>query len=269
MALALVFAAAWYAYEVKVARPAASWMGVPQVTREGMENWTRIFRNKAYMVGYSEYRANPLWVCYKVTAKPKHYKGGKRPARFSADWRSIRHIDHDDYRATGFNRGHMAPNYIIASRYGRAAQKETFLMTNISPQTPRLNQKLWQRLEEVVADYFSAKWKTLWVYTGPIFSQNSRELKNTGIDIPVAFYKIIVRPHKYLDKTRILAFIMPQKVKGNESLMDFVVSVDEVEYRTGIDFFWRLPDDIEEHLEKIKKPRYWGLAKVAKKASRY
>jgi endonuclease G len=33
--------------------------------------------------------------------------------------------------------------------HGRYGQADSFLMTNISPQRPKLNQQLWQRLEEV------------------------------------------------------------------------------------------------------------------------
>ena len=42
---------------------------------------------------------------------------------------------------------------------------------------------------------------------------------------------------------------MPQKVKGNESLADFVVSIDKIEELTGLDFFHELDDKIEDKLE--------------------
>ena len=87
----------------------------------------------------------------------------------------------------------MAPNHAIALLYGKEAQEETFLMTNITPQRASLNQKLWQRLEEMELESFAPKFKTLWVYTGPLFDLKITHLKSSYfVDIPNAFYKIYV-----------------------------------------------------------------------------
>jgi hypothetical protein len=36
--------------------------------------------------------------------------------------------------------------------YGPKAQLETFLMSNVVPQRPNLNQKMWEQLEEIEID---------------------------------------------------------------------------------------------------------------------
>jgi len=53
-----------------------------------------------------------------------------------------------DYSKTGYDRGHLAPNAIFD--YDRKTQKETFLMSNIAPQKPKLNRKLWNKIEKFV-----------------------------------------------------------------------------------------------------------------------
>ncbi|MBF6057720.1 MULTISPECIES: DNA/RNA non-specific endonuclease [Thiomicrorhabdus] len=258
----------WYGYEVGIARPAQTFMGVPQV-QSGLATmgWSHILRNNGFMLEYSESLKNPLWVTYKVT--DKRYVPGQRPSGFSQDWRSWSMVTHQDYTGSGYDRGHMAPNYLIASRYGREAQKQTFLMTNISPQKGSLNQKSWQRLEEVIANDFSAKEGEFWVVTGPIFSKLPTYLKGGKVAIPQAFYKILIKPQSGNEPAKALAFIFPQNAKANASLLTFVTTIDDVEAQTGIDFFSELDDDIEIPLEATETPAAWQLQKVANRPSRY
>jgi len=257
-----------YAYEVKVARPAMSYMGVPE-GKDDLKNLVHILRNKAFLVGYSEWLGNPLWVTYKIIPKQTQ-RIGKRPP-FKADWRSPFPVTSDDYTGSHYDRGHMAPNYVIASRYGREAQKETFLMTNITPQKGRLNRKIWQRLEEVAADYFSKWYPEVWVITGPIFDNHPKRFKKSPrVAIPNAFYKIYIRPGTpEHPEPKMLAFIMPQNASPKASLMKYVTSVDAVEAATGLDFNAELPDVIEDKVEARSLPEQWHLKQVAKLKSRY
>lgn len=267
LSISCIMAGLWYAYEVNIARPAMSYMGVPHETSGHATHFlNHTLRNKAYMVGYSEKLKNPLWVTYKITDQKMPY--GKRP-HFSADWRSLSGITSSDYRGSGFDRGHLAPNYVIGSRYGVKAQTETFLMTNISPQKSNLNQKSWQRLESVAADYFTKKFPEFWVVTGPIFSEDPKLMKQTSIAIPEAFYKIFIVPGSEQQAPHVLAMRFPQTARPNASLIRFVTSVDEIEAQTGLDFFSQLPDDIENNIEKGQNYQAWGLKKVARTKNRY
>ncbi len=267
LAIPLLFGL-WFAYETWVARPAMTYMGLPQIEAGVADKgWSHVLRNKGYMLEYSETLENPLWVIYKV--KEAQYSSGKRPKYFQEDWRSLSAVSHKDYTHSGYNRGHMAPNYLIATRYGREAQKETFLMTNITPQKGKLNQKSWQRLEELIANDFSEWHGDFWVVTGPIFDENFDTIKNTNIAIPKAFYKILIKPATDLQPEKALAFIFSQNANPKASLMKFVTSIDEVEKQTGIDFFAALDDSIEHVLEASISPEQWRLPEVANRASRY
>jgi len=263
----LIGGGAFYAFEY-VQRDHYAYAGVPQEQSLSLNTFTRIFRNEGFMLGYSEWRKNPLWVTYHLQPITKKKKL-KRPSRFKEDFRTITRVNHDDYRNSGFDRGHMAPNYAISNLYGREGQLDSFLMSNITPQRPKLNQKIWQRLEDVEANKFAKWFKGMWVITGPIFDDKITTLKS-GVEIPDAFYKIYIVPDKEKGAApKTLSFIIPQKVKGYESLKKFITSIDEIELRTGFDFLPKLDDSLETKVEASKSSSGWRLDEVANLPSRY
>lgn len=270
LATALALAGGWYAYEQKVARPAMAYQGVPET-----QNWQqplhffRVLRNQAFMVGYSDLRGNPLWVTYKIKAVAADAPSYRRPQRFDKDWRTLNPVKHEDFQRSGYDRGHLAPNYAISRLYGRQAQQDTFLMSNITPQKPKLNQKLWQRLEQVEIDHFTRLGREIWVVTGPVFEGSTERLKSSwNVEIPDAFYKIYALPDS-ANAPRLLAFLIPQNVKGNEPLTRYLTTVDKIEQLTGLDFFPDLDDTLENKLEAAVEPAPWKLNKVARLPARY
>jgi len=222
--------------------------GVPTTSQP-----VKVLTSAGFAVGYSETRRNPLWAAYRVfaVAAPQTHK---RPSRFKVDTRTTARINHAAYTRSGYDRGHMAPNYAIDTRYGRAAQRETFRMSNIIPQRPKLNRQVWRRLEQKVAKRWSTAFEEVWVVTGPIFD-NERETLPSGVDIPDACYKIIA--DEINGQLRLIAFIIPQDVQSRAPLESFLVSVDAVESATGIDFFCGLNDELENRLEAVVADRLW------------
>lgn len=266
-ALMAVLLLAGYGLELGF-RDKQAFAGVPRAQAWEPGTFARVFRNDGFMVGYSEWRASPLWVSYRLeqVRVPRRYK---RPQSFRIDDRSLRRIGHHDFSHSGYDRGHLAPNYAIAQVHGRSAQLDTFLMTNVVPQKANLNQKLWQRLEEVAIDRFTAGPGPLWVMTGPVFDEQPGQL-DSGVEIPAAFFKIFLKPSSRPDgEPRTLSFLMPQRVRGDEDLRRFVTSIDTVEQRTGLDFFHKLDDWIEDRIEARSDHSGWGLDAVATLPGRY
>ena len=266
--LVAIVLAAWYSYVNYIALPAMVFAGVP-VHQDWKTQWTkRIIRNDAFMVGYSDWLGNPLWVSYQVLPRTDNAANLPRPSRFESDWRSLRCltfvacITHDDYTRSGYDRGHLAPNHVIATRYGAQAQQQTFLMTNISPQRPDLNRRTWQRIEALAANQFSQAHGPFWVVTGPIFSDKPNFLPSSTkrIAIPDSFYKIFIQPGETADQPpKVLAFIVPQNVKGDEDLRTLVVTVRDIEQRTGLNFFHQLDAGVENYIETLIDKDSWGL----------
>ncbi len=253
----------WYAYEVQIARPRQVFMGIPQSQYWYQPfTWVRVFRNAHFMLGYSDLRGNPLWVSYQVKSVAKQAESYQRPRNYSVDWRAINQVKQGDYTGSGYDRGHLAPNYAISRLYGKQAQLNTFLMSNIVPQKPNLNRRVWQRLEEMEIKYFTQLGDALWVLTGPVFTGRTERLPAAfNVEIPDAFYKIYALPCA-TDALRVIAFLIPQQVTGNEVLTDYVTSVDRIEKLTGLDFFADLNDSIEERLEANIDIEPWRLRQV-------
>lgn len=250
----------------KPSTEAAIYGGLPQAQTFTLKTWTRVFENRGFTVGYSEIRRNPLWVVYH--APPiQHRRPYRRPGHFEADSRSLARVVAEDYLHSGYQRGHLAPSWLIAQAYGHQAQVQTFLMSNITPQRPNLNQKLWQRLEVVETDYFAHWFDGVWVFTGPIFDSHIQHLRH-GVEVPDAFYRIFVDEDSQGPK--VLAFLVPQTVRGDEPLNQFLTTVDEIEARTGLDFLSVLEDVLENRIESVQGDvAYWRLNQVNRLPSRY
>lgn len=279
----IVIVGLWYWNEQGV-RAQMSWEGPPQ--EQSLSNWYtwhRILRNDAYMVGWSDFRQAPLWVTYKLEAvrTPNRLP---RPEGFSSDWRSLWPITPQTYSNSGYDRGHLAPNYAIAATYGREAQQQTFLMTNIAPQRPNLNRKLWQRLEAAEMDVLVPRFGALWIVAGPVYSASPKRLASCNgwvaslismrlpacVSIPEAYYKILIVPGRTKNESaRMLAFIFPQEVRGDEPLDRYLTTIDEVQRQTGLNFFPQLPALEQSELTSSVNTAGWPIGQFVRTPSRY
>lgn len=212
-----------------------------------------VLENEGFTVGYSESLRNPLWVAYRVFDVPQ-LVSEKRPSRFKVDDRTSSKVSHDDYTHSGYDRGHMAPNYAISTRFGSDGQKETFLMSNIIPQNPMVNQHLWKDLEHRVALRYGRYFSEVWVMTGPVFREPIKKLKS-GVAIPAAYYKIIADENE--GRLRVIAFLVEEEPPPYSRLASFLVSIDRLEEETGLDFFPDLPEEQQQELESRPAGRLW------------
>jgi len=231
----------------------------------GGEAAVTVLKNLAYISGYSQSRRDPLWVCYRVWNNPQPYSLPRPTGGFLMDTRLAHPVKDSDYARSGYDRGHLAPNSAIARCYGPAAQLETFLLTNICPQTPALNEKVWERLE-VAERGFGDTFEEVWVMDGPIFGDlngGTTAKLASGIAVPSAFYKILVDEEGAGAATqgtrgmpRVFAVIMPQDVKGTELPQQYVTSIREIENQTHLEFLWKLDAATQEQLESKAWPMW-------------
>jgi endonuclease G len=231
--------------------------GMPRAKADaGPETAFTILKNRAYIVGYSESRKDPLWVTYRVFHNPTPFLLDRPSGRFLTDTRTAARVKDADFSRTGYDRGHMAPNSAIARCYGPEAQLETFLLSNICPQAPNLNEKVWERLEAQERQY-ADRFEEVWVTDGPIFGDvngGATDRLAAGVAVPTAFYKILARQDGGVPK--IFAVIMPQTVKGTELPQQYLTSVKEIETQTHLDFLWKLDDATEAAIETKSWPMW-------------
>jgi endonuclease G len=220
----------------------------------GFPHPVRLLVNEGYVVGYCEALGNPAWAAYRVADMDKPMEPAPRPETFETDLRTAARVAPSDYTNSGYDRGHMAPNHAIATRYGEAAQRETFLMSNIAPQRHALNGGVWKQLEMKIATSYPARFGEVWVVVGPVFEPRAEKLRN-GTVVPEAFFKIVIDESD--GRVRTQAFIFPQATPAGAEAGRYAVSIDEVERRTGLDFLHELPDAAEDALEAKRTDRVW------------
>lgn len=215
----------------------------------------RVLVNRAYVVGYGEAVANPLWSVYRIADVSPLPSAPERPERFEVDGRTVGRVAPDDYTNSGYDRGHLAPNYAIGTRYGAEAQRETFLMSNVIPQRHALNAGVWKEIEQDIATSYPARFGEVWVIAGPIFGERPRRLSRRGPAIPEACYMIVVDESD--GRLRTMAFIFSEDTPSGTEANHYLVSIDEVERRTGLDFFAELEDVAEAQVEAQVASRVW------------
>jgi endonuclease G len=141
-------------------------------------------------------------------------------------------------------------------KWSEQAMRESFYMTNICPQNQSLNRGDWNDLEELARDW-ARKYGSVYIACGPLVSEKYNTIgQNNRIALPNAFYKVFLR-QKGSSWTAI-GFVMPNQA-GSRPLMTYMLSIDEVEQLSGIDFFYNLPDSIENSIEKDFRVRDWNL----------
>ena len=265
----------WFAAMLVTVGLGALWWWVPPPNQHlfggypQAQNWlnrvtAHVLANPGFTVGYSEWHGGPAWVAYRVRRVSEH-GGVGRLEHFSLDHRTLRRITSDDYRNSGYDRGHLAPNYAMAKLFGAPAQRASFLMSNISPQAPRLNQLLWQRLEEAETDLLAPPGGDLWVLTGPIYGQSAARL-GPAVTVPEAFFRVWVKQDAR--GPQVLALRIPQSVCGDENPADFLVSIDTLEAQIGWDLMPELPQLQQQALESVINPAPWPIAQLAARKAR-
>lgn len=156
-----------------------------------------------------------------------------------------------DYKGSGFDRGHMCPS---ADRTVTVtANSATFLMTNMIPQLPANNQRVWANLESYCRTLVS-EGNELYIVSGGEGVQHF--IADGHVAVPAKTWKvIIVLPNGNNDvarvtaSTRTIAVIIPNSGAINSDWRSYRVSVDQVETITGYDFFSNIPPATQAAIE--------------------
>ena len=160
----------------------------------------------------------------------------------------------DDYKKSGYDRGHMAP--AADFRWSKEAMSDTFYLSNMSPQDPSFNRGIWADLEAAVR-VMAYENNTVYVVTGPVLTDGPYEtIGENEVAVPKEYYKVILDYEE--PEIKAIGFLLPNE-GTSKSLESFAVTVNEVEDKTGIDFYPALPDEQEEIIEGDLDLSKWSL----------
>lgn len=252
--------------------PKTGWMELPAIP-EGMDAFTHSMtvgsvstRNYSFLWDYDNLVAP--WVAYPLckwnignNIKRTNAWGldpllpeGKQPVLFRG---------FSEGNNGWYARGHQIPSADRLTSYESNAM--TFYGTNMTPQIQDgFNGDIWATLEGKVRSWANSS-DTLYVVTGCIIDYKDGQtvkyaLDNYGkkVTVPTAYYKVVLR---YMKSSTIgysgysaCAVWLDHKVYSSSSInSSYSMSVDDLEKKTGIDFFVNLPAKVgEETAAKIE-----------------
>jgi DNA/RNA endonuclease G, NUC1 len=210
-----------------------------------------VVHHKFYSLSYNEPFEQAEWVAYELKKSQLTYDDRKRPYFIEDPKVSTKSADWRNYRGSGYDRGHLCP--AGDRRFSELAYNETFYTSNISPQDKDFNAGVWNRLEQQVRKWCN-KYGDLVIITGGILEGGLDEIGEEDVDVPKAFYKIVLK--KNGDAPEVLAFLIPA-TESDAPLHHFLVSVDELEEKTGIDFFHNQTEAWQDTIEKSTESSGW------------
>ena len=212
-------------------------------------NTGELIEHKYYTLSYIEEHEQAEWVHYLLT-KEMIEGPAKRKDNFKADpLVSTGSASPKDYVKSGYDRGHLAP--AADMKIDDVSMSESFYMTNMSPQAPSFNRAGWKKIEALVRSW--ATQADIYVTVGGILTKDLKKI-GEGVSVPEYFYKIIFNPK---NKT-VIAFYTPNSKLVNP-IQTYVVTVDEIEKITKIDFLSDLKDDLEDEIESSVNKVNWSF----------
>ena len=225
-----------------------------------------------YSVEYNRDKKAQYWSCWEM------YKGNMRnadvkkysPADSKLNYLPWGPLTSDFIKNSGYDHGHICPS---ADRLNKESQnKQTFFYFNMQPQIHKFNDGVWGAMEKQVRDlcfdYDKCTWNdnvdTLYVCRGgtigaPVGTIKSpvREIKSNGLIVPNYYFCALLK--KKGNSYEAIGLIFEHKTNSDTSIAKYCVSIDELEERTGFDFFCNLPDDVEKNVETECNPASFGF----------
>lgn len=214
-----------------------------------------LIQYKGMTVSFNPDTHCPNWVAWELTGEEAT---GEEPRynQFAVDPNIKGCATPDDYRNTGYDRGHMAPAGDM--KWDSEAMRQSFYMTNIVPQYGPLNRGTWRKLEEKCRQR-AVNDSAIIVVCGPVPGDPvEMHIGATGVVVPQRFFKVILSP--YIDHPTAIGFVMPNGATPG-GMQAYATTVDEVERITGYDFFSALPDEIEDEIESNYNFTRWSQMK--------
>lgn len=208
-----------------------------------------------YCLEWDGEKKSNRWTCYEM------YSGNMQSnVKRSDDFREDTDIPSqyrttlEQYRGSGFSRGHLCPS---SDRLcSREQNSQTFFLSNMQPQIQVHNGGVWNDLEQRVRSW-AGNCDTLYVVKAATIDQEDdiQGYTSSGLLIPENFYMALMAYNKKANKYEALGIWSPHYGGSTTTY----VSIDELERRTGIDFFCNLPDEIEDAVEATANGSYWGV----------
>lgn len=193
-----------------------------------------ILSREQYIVSYNKFKRTPNWVAWKLEADNLGSSGRSNDFNIDSDLENYFRVNsknfsavaHTEYKGSCFDRGHQTPS---ADRTDtKENNSATFLMSNMTPQTPYLNRIIWAHLEQYTRDLVQKQGKKAYIIAGPVYDQNFGSIgPKKDIHVPSKQFKIIYlldaheEPGDINTNTEVITVLMPNTLEdGTKPLED-------------------------------------------------
>ena len=239
-------------------------IGIPK-----LEPTDTLITHSAMVLVYSEKYEQAKWVAHIITPDIKTGNFGRtndfRPdtmiktgSAVEQDYFIKELLPDSTYKYDGFgyDRGHLAPSADF--RWSKKALSESYLYSNMSPQVGELNREGWAELENMLRSYVIHNNTPIFVVTGPVLNDSLIKIDRgiNKVSIPKYYFKIAFD----LKNKKAIAFLMPNEML-TYPVISYSKSINDIEKITGIEFFYKLPNELKENIKKQNKPRDWLVGK--------
>jgi endonuclease G len=127
----------------------------------------------------------------------------------------------EDYRGSGFDRGHLAP---AGDQPNQTSMAQSFALSNIVPQDPENNRKAWAKIESDVRKYARRASGNVFVYSGPMFREPRRTIGRNAVWVPSHLFKLVYDEATGRSWAYILANTANARVEAPIGYAEFVKS---------------------------------------------
>ena len=216
----------------------------------------------SFSMEYDKSKKHSRWIAFRFDNQTKQQNVSRSDEPFDADpaiGSQYQRVQ-ADFGKQGYDRGHLcAP----ADRlYSREVNEQTFYYTNMSPQRNKFNTGIWLTLEGQVQSWGRSctSSDTLYVVKGGTIDKEDqiRGYISNDLSKPIPKYYYMALLFKKGDSFKAIAFWMEHTdTPKSTKLVDYALSIDELEEKTGIDFFPSLNDNLENALEAAYSTKAW------------
>jgi len=195
------------------------------------KNGNPIFCHIGYIVKVDLDGKIPNWVAWTLT--PEHVIGcTPRVDAFAPD-QSLpkgKRAELIDYDHSGYDQGHLANNADLS--WDAIAARESFLLSNMSPQLPSVNRGTWKNLEQAERAWVYTTGHSFTIYAGNVFSENSKRIGPNKVAVPDYLYKILIDNNTKIS----YAFLFPHKDGLDQDFTKYQTTVFDVEAISSMGF---------------------------------
>jgi endonuclease G, mitochondrial len=218
----------------------------PQLVNAKLKSRTQELCYEAFAVLHSGASRTPLYAAERLTRQNlDKARELSRKDSFQAEDRLPERdrAELSDYRRSGYDRGHLAPN---ANMPTRQAQAESFSLANMVPQVHANNAGVWAGIEAAARELARDEGE-LYVISGPVFAGDEVKSIGRGVLVPTQLWKVIYSPKQQ----RAGAYLI-----DNDESQDYqVISIAQLQKLAGINPLPALPAQAREKAMELPKPQ--------------